>query len=465
MKHRGEASPIGNATRNFTVTNSERGCFYECPFKWLLKYGLQLATKVPPLPLRLGRQWHSLLDLYWVDGPGAAFKLLRSWESTVRKMGERYDPADSLHNRREELLEQLEILDGMLVGYHTTYNRDWQVFTAVEVVVEARPRPAPGKRRMLWGIYAGKLDKTIEDHGRWLVDHKSSSYPLIDWRDKHDYSPQGATYAVLMRAAGKPVEGIIYDLALKLAPAEVGDYPVNKDGTLSKKLPKGAVSSTFVEAANQSLEALRRAAQEAEAEHATALAAWQAASVALEDADGGDAVTLKKHLQDAKAAAGKADNARMKAAKLAVEPQWYREKAAELRGQDGRFFRREYIKFTDEELDRAEYEMATVLSTIRQAEKVLLASPAVAAARATDTPGEPHLDAIADVGRHFPRNGNACTRMGRCRMMDLCRHQSLESLREFRCKTDRHEELHEEVPSESNRATESETVSGLGDLW
>lgn len=390
------------------MTNSERSSWLTCQFLWFLRYGLRIRPEVSSLPLVLGTIWHLAVDAWWV------------WLYKQRNLTEGADPFVALlmgnealsagfHDLNEALVvpvskgtaprwtedvsSYLKTMQGMLANYHDRYQHQDMLMVSSEEVLRAQAVTHRGRKSVVTGI-TGKIDKVIVDGfgQHWLIEHKTVGKSGIEqWRNRHDYQPQGATYAWLWwKQTGIMPAGICYDLVLKAtAPTSDMFQVLKNESGLMKKFPANTTATALKEA-------------------------------------------IRYH--------GFSEN-----------DGWYRETLSRLEMKPDPFLQRSWVRFSPEQMKRASRELYSVATQVRRAHRSLSGAQ-YRLEHNTDTVGTGYADDERDVRRQaleeveaqghlFPRNPNSCQMYGGCAMLDLCRHRSWEAMSRMRIADTDHEEL------------------------
>lgn len=376
-----------------TFTNSERKAA-ACAQLWLFKYGLRLRRAGRAKALILGSLWHVLMSVWWKHKAG--FTPQARWSackiaaddsfSTLEHETDGFDLDNPSRINTHDLKDMRVLLGGMLHGYELRYGPDDSLtMTADELVLGHPTITASGNHGM--SNVMGRVDKILVDsYGQhWIGEHKTSGMRLDDWRIKNGYDPQAPTYAWLLKHnLGIEVVGVCYDLAFKaVAPSPQKFKLAYKDSRLSKQLP-----------ANCTANALR------------------------------NAIRFHKFREE--------------------DTDWYQDKIKELEQKPEPFFRREFVRFTPDAVERVGLELHSESTRLRGYQRRV--------DRAIEDCQDTHYSkdwrtqsiyVLAQVSHHYPRNVGACVnRYGRqCAFMDLCRHQSLESLAGLEQIPDKHREL------------------------
>jgi len=246
--------------------------------------------------------------------------------------------------------------------------------------------------------WLGYLDKLVEINGDlWVVDHKSTSIPIADWREKNQDKPQGLTYAWLVRRAfpGRRVRGIIFDVAYTNQPRPWTSFEKINTGKRLRK-PQGIPHTT----ADQ----------------------WGRAII--------------------KNGFGFHDTDKLDKGTGVTEAGFYITVGKALRRRDERnfWFHRIEIPITDENLARAERELYLEGTRIRlMRERV---APLRAKIKQKHEEGNPSgmAQAVSELchkhGAEYPRNPSMCHQFNRkCDYASLCKHWSPEAAGRYVYKT------------------------------
>ena len=375
----------------FTFHNSERSTA-GCEQRWYLKYGLGVTPEVTGKALHVGTVWHKAMEFYWFsmkDNPEKALtvaleelELLRLEELKEHKSSSP-DGFNCITNYGGPSLEEINnryvLIVDMLKGYHEKWSNSSESLNLLVLLNEETLQThIPNKKgRASHTRFGGTLDKLVQDkHGQiWVVDHKTTSISLDVWRRNNQYKPQAVSYVWLARQVTKykPV-GIVYDLAIKKIPAQWQDFPVINGNRLSKKLPKNATSESFLRALKEN-------------------------EFSIDD-----------------------------------KP-WYRVAYDNLKKSGEQFFRREYIRISDEEIHRTEQELYAVANKLRGMKNRIGLDARDCLDKIYDNTNKETwnrqvLEHVFSNAHKFPRNGSLCREYFKpCEFMDLCQSQSKESMR------------------------------------
>jgi len=402
-----------NNDLDLAATNSARSAM-ACPHYWLLRYGLKLTNEhARSYPLALGTYWHELLDLVWATGAESARKRLAQDTTAANEAHEGgFDPA-----REQDTAQRVRIVEcaaDMLEGYVAVYGVDGLGDlreSGVELISTERVLgPNPFGR----GTYSGKVDKLVRINGAlWVLDHKSTSRDLRDWRIKNEYSPQGLTYAVQVEDEfGEPVRGVIYDLASTSTTASAGDYKTLKSGAIGK--PRAGAPPTKVGGRIATRESFVAAISAASNQDAPA---WYADLLGVVDDPlrlVGSAIAALPTIQEAR------------------ETYLYRREMIIVDAEDIERRRAEMIIEAEAMLDwhlmiKGAETIATRKAAIRTRQDSL--SLPVPERFTPDEDWRQHVvDTLEVVGTSFPRNGDQCYIWQRpCELMSICRRPSVDA--------------------------------------
>lgn len=382
-----------------TITNSERSTA-TCPHRWLLQYGLGMRTRKRVRALDLGSFFHEGLDAYYgqpcpagtqvelrdrlADALVAVDRAFTKETASSQGATDSIDPGEYLSpDQIEEMREHAETAKILLGMYHAQWSVDDFVLLHNEQSLSANVRTFAGNRSTRTK-FGGKVDKVVELNGRvFIVEHKTTKTPLVDWYEKNRRSPQARTYAWLLWEAGIHVHGVIWDLVQSVPPKRWDALPVLKDG---KRLAKTAglpwtTADEFEIAVRQvGLTGLGR-------------------DGTMDDAD------------------------------------WYSETHERLKARDksGFWLRREVELFSDEEIDRIGEELyrdATKLRRWREAtdetRTKILAAPDAKRPEMVEA-------ALKDIGTDFPRAASVCWQYNRlCPYASICHSWSRYDVLDFR---------------------------------
>lgn len=378
-------------TNDWWFSQSQMAEFQACRFRWWLRYVLGLEPVITASALSLGSLWHLAQHYLWMS---------QDWNDDSAKQAMVSALLDRIDmNKETSAEEKAEIVkvESMLERYVSKWGEPYGLVVGSEVEIEVYPIRGQGK---LWEWYnkstkikarvKGRLDKiTVVNGEAWVVEHKTTSLDLQDWRTKNDYAPQAAIYCWLLmtgwqqvalreslstqlesvrRAMENSVGGIVYDLASTQAPATVEDCELLKAGALSKRLPRMLSLDVFNEAAEKS---------------------------------------------------GK-------------ELDWYEEKRNELRANPPKLFSRYTKRLGIDEVSRTMAEVSSLATEARrvwrQAQKDIQSE---CLSRVSYTRSELARH-IQELGHKYPRCAGACWSYNRrCQFMDVCQYASADALEEF----------------------------------
>ena len=207
------------------ISNSERMTF-ACQHKWWLRYRLGLAPKQQDDKAQsFGTLWHEVMEHYGLGSGdlGVVLKLDLDLDTRLR------------------LADLLARYDAFWKGF------DGATLVSSEAVYSAPCRaPGTGNPSPVTG-FRGKLDKLIRmpDGRLWVVDHKTTSTDLDNWRARNAYKPQGLSYCWLVwQATGELPAGVIYDVVLTKQPLSYTQLPTVGNGTRMKSYGKGLPNTT-----------------------------------------------------------------------------------------------------------------------------------------------------------------------------------------------------------------------------
>jgi len=358
-------------------------------------YGLRLRTKRKGNALIFGSAWHILSSVWWktkTEGGNAQAR----WHACrlaadeifqdLEQKTEGFDPHNPVKVNLEDLKAMRSMMAGMLRGYEGRYGLDDTLtMLADELVVGHHTLSVKGNAGA--SMVMGRIDKLIVDNygQHWIMEHKTTKSSLADWRFKNGYDPQAATYAWLAKhELGIEVVGVVYDLVLKAVSPEPKRFKVVASGDrLSKTLPA----------------------------HCTA--------TALRNAIGYHGFREE-------------------------DQAWYQSRLIELDNKADPFFRREFVRFTAGAVERVGLELHAEAKRLRAYQRMIDKAEMEynRTHRSTDWRNKV-TNILSKVGHEYPRNASACVNQyGRqCSFMDLCRHQSVESMAGLEMLPFKHREL------------------------
>lgn len=233
------------------VTHSERQTA-ACPARWLMRYGLGLRRPELSPALYVGSLVHAGIEALTAglahDQRRPQHWSLSSASTAIRREAARW-MQETVSMRggialSDEELTQVDAMtwqaDRLLRSYHDRYcaEADWlEIENELSFDVRLRQPVTYGRIPARLG---GRIDRVVQRGGQlWIVETKTTSLPLAEWIERHRRSPQAATYAVALAAAGRPhIVGVIYDLIQSRPPKAAIDLEVVKAGSRLAK-PSG----------------------------------------------------------------------------------------------------------------------------------------------------------------------------------------------------------------------------------
>lgn len=475
-----------------SLTISERGA-RACRFRWLLGYGLGLRPKTREAPQRAGSLWHSALEERWAGKDLAA--CMAPVEVALRRDVER------------ELLsveEATALRDGLrdtLVRYDERWSKDSVEFEvlAVEEWISERVRTSTGRKGR--ALFGGVLDRVVRDRStgsEWLVEHKAKMSGTVSDRDleRRRFEPQAAQYALLWREkTGRELAGVVYDVAsLSRVPDPSAWQTLKVERDLAKRPPRGARPETV--AAALELHGLPRLDWHSELEASLAAvpspADWPKSAKgalakkvpanarpetllgAVELAGGDKPDWFEEVLAELSFVAAPEDwqvVQRGKPGLVKTPPsgavpatlrgalalhgfefgsqEWHVEVEEELARFEAGLFAREWVRFTDREIELSAREVHFEATEVERDRRLVEAHRTVIEKTASPEDGTPVGAlvevAVEELGPRFPRNGKVCWEFGRlCEYADLCVSRNADAARLLRVKGQR-KKVEEEV--------------------
>lgn len=374
--------------KHWWFSQSQLATYTACRHLWWLKFVLGLEEIERNKVLGLGSLWHECMDRLWRAWTGGQAKDLETALSAAELVVGSLAVGDEKYEAE---------VSAKAIGMLVRYLRRWegpvgtvlcseQEVSAYPVIAEG-PLSAWSRTNRVNTRIMGKPDKIVVENGEvWVVEHKSTSMDLQQWRDKHSYSPQAAIYCWLVmcgwrrlelldkseeskRALERGVAGIVYDLASTADVATAEDCVRIKSGALSKQLPRNLSAEVFSDAVAQA-----------------------------EPAD------------------------------------WYEEKRRELEANPPRLFSRYQVRIDHEEMSRTMAEVAVLAQQARKIWRVAQDEARGTLGGISSLDGEMvYRRAVAqhlrNYGHRYERCESNCWAYNRrCPMMDVCSYRSLESL-------------------------------------
>jgi hypothetical protein len=176
--------------------NSKWADFTRCPYRYYLKHVEGLDSVLLSDPLEIGGALHELLAIYYEDGVGAAFDLLKKIEGVT--------PAVGAETRR--------LFEAWLKFYGPKAPRDLRFVTIATELPLKQDKPFP---------YSARIDHIItKDDQVWIVEHKTSSARFVDLVKSYRMDSQliGQVYlwnkSKYVKQFGRCV-GVVVDLIVK----------------------------------------------------------------------------------------------------------------------------------------------------------------------------------------------------------------------------------------------------------
>jgi len=356
------------------ITISERAS-RACRFRWFVGYGLGLRPKMKAAAARKGNLWHTALEGLWAGVP-----VTECLEPVKKKLA---DEVKRELMTEEERAEILSSLGSALVGYTLWWPGDRTEFEVVETEkwISERVRTATGRKGKF--LFGGILDHVVKDRttgDEWLVEHKAKMSGGVSAFDveKRRYEPQAVQYALLWKeATGRDLAGVMYDFASVGRVPKAEEWPMLVSGKgLVKNGPSGAIPQT-----------------------------------------------LKDALE-------------LNGLEFGCQP-WHAEKLNDLYAYQQTLFVREYVRFSQRELDLARAEIYIDAREIERDRRIIGDTSEI---ETTASQGQPDpvtvMRFIDDVGAQFPRNGKMCWEYNRlCEHAELCQSRNESAVFGYQTKT------------------------------
>ena len=238
------------------IRTSERRDFKRCPQRWWWTWREGLRPNETARALWFGTGIHLALEHFYAPGGlKRGRNPIKVWRDYAADDGAVTMPSGQVNDvtGTPEYVEALRLGEDMLSGYFDCYGKDPHVFVlAVEKDFQLQIPARTGGGFAC--IYTGKWDllwRDERDNALWLSDHKTAR----DLSVKHlTLDDQAGSYWALagqyLRAheligPKENLKGIEYNILRKYSPP-MDDRPIdqdgnrlNKDGTISKRQPKG----------------------------------------------------------------------------------------------------------------------------------------------------------------------------------------------------------------------------------
>ena len=156
---------------------------------------LGLQPKQAEEVLTFGTFWHEVMEIY-----------------RTGDVGDRFMAIDHIKEKAEDVGRFLDLLERYHDHWKHSYD-GWKILGSECTLSAPVLAPDTLKPSPLTG-YRGKLDKLIARYGElWVLDHKTTSSNLDQWRERNQYKPQGLSYCWLVKqVTGRYPRGIIYDV-------------------------------------------------------------------------------------------------------------------------------------------------------------------------------------------------------------------------------------------------------------
>ena len=214
--------------RTYT-SNSERSSAL-CEMRWLFRYGLGLEVPSDTFALSVGKAWHEVMEVYWLEGFQKAEAMTASLVASDKLIPMEGDSVG------------LEILSLMLDRYDAFHSVWIEENGPLAILGQEVPIERATQVNGRWSTasrWLGVIDKIVQDdEGRiWILEHKTTGLHPTQWLEGHraDYQPR--IYAWLLRSLGLEAVGCIYDVVRRGGATEAKR---NKDGSLAK-IRKGSL--------------------------------------------------------------------------------------------------------------------------------------------------------------------------------------------------------------------------------
>ena len=233
---------------DFVYTPSLGRSFRQCRRRFKFQYIDRLEPFNVQWALRFGTAWHKAMSQRFKD---SVLVTPHEWETIATTTAANFQieaesnlaliPAMHRNNEafEEKLDEHLKLLRNMLDHYDRTWRFSGDIVSkydiiSVEATIETQLVSLPGVR------IGGRLDGLLKDRESgdlYIYEHKTvggSSSALDNWLFRTSIDPQHVHYAVLVEQKyGKPVAGVIFDLARKKVPTNA--EPLKKGGVSARK--------------------------------------------------------------------------------------------------------------------------------------------------------------------------------------------------------------------------------------
>ena len=183
------------------VSASSIGCFKACAFRYWLKYIKRIRRIRDTDALRVGTNWHKLLEL------------LPDMDAVVAELDQAYAVCPDFKEMEDWLVEKYTLLYSM-AGYNWYYgDTDYEV-VATELGFEIPLRNPENGRALPDVVVKGKIDKILRDGTLLIGEHKSTSKSVDPdstfWQHLR-LDTQVSMYVYAARQVGYDVSGCLYD--------------------------------------------------------------------------------------------------------------------------------------------------------------------------------------------------------------------------------------------------------------
>lgn len=203
------------------LSPTSTSCFKRCPSEYRLRYVEGIVPLVTADPLRVGTNWHEMMERYQIalalatdPDRDAAFATVIDW------LNETYATVPT-HKTTAEWLEERTVLATLFAGYHWYYADDTFETLATEQKYELpliEPRsgmPLPTDEV----IRVGKIDRIVNWNGRrYVMEYKTTSRNLdgdSDYWRQWIKDTQFSSYVAACRDMGNDCSGVLLDVVKK----------------------------------------------------------------------------------------------------------------------------------------------------------------------------------------------------------------------------------------------------------
>jgi hypothetical protein len=203
------------------VSASSIAAFKACPERYRFAHVLGVRQDIDPDTLRIGTNWHAMLELYHKTLDNANNTTDFAFDMTIAHLNERYQTVPDNKSTFEWATER-----AMLVYSFMAYIWVYEGDTFETLLTEHKfsipiVNPETGRPDRIAPPLVGKIDRIVKHGERAMsVEYKTTSSdiaPAADYWHKLKMDTQVSVYTYAMRRDGWEVAGTLYDVFRKPA--------------------------------------------------------------------------------------------------------------------------------------------------------------------------------------------------------------------------------------------------------